>query len=88
MFARFLEVGAVDDAAAFERTYAILGAQRNAKILGIFVRLAHRDGKMRYLDLLPRVARLFVRDLEHPALADLKAWTKQALPTIWEEAAR
>ncbi len=86
MFERFLEAGAVDDRASFARAYAVLGAQRNAKILGIFVRLAHRDGKQRYLELLPRVARLFLADLEHPALADLKAWVERRLPALAEEA--
>jgi len=36
-----------------------MGAQRNAKILGIFVRLAERDGKLHYRDLIPRVAAHF-----------------------------
>jgi hypothetical protein len=30
----------------------VLGAQRNAKIIGIFVRLWKRDGKPRYLSFL------------------------------------
>lgn len=58
----------------FEMEYAILGAQRNAKILGIFARLAHRDGKMHYLDLLPRVGAHFKRNLHHDALSDLKSF--------------
>jgi aminoglycoside/choline kinase family phosphotransferase len=86
MFDRFIDVGAVDDRASFARAYAVLGAQRNAKILGIFVRLAYRDGKQRYLDLLPRVARLFLKDLDHPALADLKTWVGENLPALAQEA--
>lgn len=88
MYARFIEAGVVDDEAAFARAYAALGAQRNAKILGIFVRLAKRDGKARYLDMLPRVARLFLGDLEHSALGDLKTWVDRYLPSLREEAAR
>jgi hypothetical protein len=88
MIERFLNVGAVEDEAAFARAYAVLGAQRSAKILGIFVRLAHRDGKQRYLGFLPRVARLFLRDLEHPVFADLKAFVDVQLPTLAEEAGR
>ena len=53
----------------FLADYARLGAQRNAKIVGIFVRLWKRDGKPRYLDLIPRVWALLERDLAHPALA-------------------
>jgi aminoglycoside/choline kinase family phosphotransferase len=88
MYARFLDAAGVTDEAAFARAYAVLGAQRNAKILGIFVRLAHRDGKPKYLDLLPRVARLFLSNLTDPALGDLKAWVGRNLPALADEARR
>ncbi|MEM9839908.1 MAG: phosphotransferase [Pseudomonadota bacterium] len=58
-----------DDHDAFERDYALLAAQRNAKILGLFARLAARDGKERYLNLIPRVRTFFAEDLARPALA-------------------
>ena len=58
----------------FRAAYHVLGAQRAAKILGIFVRLAERDGKERYLDFLPRVEGQFRRNLEHPALAPVRVW--------------
>ena len=54
--------------------YALLGAQRNTKIIGIFTRLWKRDGKERYLDFLPRMWELLERDLAHPGLVSLKAW--------------
>ncbi len=57
------------DEAAYRRDYAVLGAQRNAKILGIFARLIRRDGKPRYADFFPRVEGHFARDLQHPELA-------------------
>ena len=56
------------------RDYAILGAQRNAKIIGIFTRLCLRDGKAGYLDKIPRVWALLERNLDHPALAAVKQW--------------
>ena len=59
---------------------AILGAQRNLKILGIFARLWIRDGKPAYLDLLPRVWGHLGRDLAHPALAPLADWVVKNLP--------
>ncbi len=65
----------------FRTLYATLGAQRNSKILGIFARLAKRDGKRGYLSHLPRVARYLARNLSHPALADLRAWYKRELPS-------
>jgi N-acetylmuramate 1-kinase len=64
----------------FDAAYAILGAQRNAKIVGIFTRLWKRDGKPRYLDLLPRVWLYLDRDLAHPALAPVAAWFDANIP--------
>ncbi|MFN2100917.1 aminoglycoside phosphotransferase family protein [Altererythrobacter sp. MF3-039] len=64
----------------FEADYARLGAQRNAKIVGIFTRLFKRDGKPRYLDLIPRVWNLMERDLAHPALAPLADWFAANVP--------
>lgn len=60
--------------------YARLGAQRNAKIVGIFVRLWKRDGKPRYLDLIPRVWAHLERDLQHPALAPVAEWFDANIP--------
>lgn len=64
----------------FLDSYAILGAQRNAKIVGIFTRLWQRDGKPRYLDFLPRVWAYLERDLAHPALAEVSAWFDTNIP--------
>jgi aminoglycoside/choline kinase family phosphotransferase len=64
----------------FLADYSLLGAQRNAKIIGIFSRLARRDGKPRYMDLVPRVWRLLERDLAHPALAPLADWFDANIP--------
>ena len=66
--------------ATFEADYALLGAQRNAKIVGIFTRLAKRDGKPRYLSLIPRVWQAMERDLAHPALAPVAAWFAANIP--------
>ncbi len=65
---------------AFRADYAILGAQRNAKIVGIFTRLCKRDGKPRYLAMIPRVWRLLEADLAHPALAPVAAWFDANIP--------
>jgi N-acetylmuramate 1-kinase len=66
----------------FSVLYATLGAQRNSKILGIFARLAKRDGKRGYLAHIPRVARYLERNLAHPALASLRAWYARELPPL------
>ena len=71
------------DMAAFAAAYAIMGAQRASKILGIFARLDKRDGKPVYLAHLPRVKAYLRKNLGHPALADLKAWFDQYLPQLF-----
>ncbi|MES2983772.1 MAG: phosphotransferase [Pseudomonadota bacterium] len=81
-FARFAtETG--EESHAFAARYAIIAAQRNAKIIGIFARLCLRDGKAHYLDYLPRVWAHFMHDLNHPALAPLRGFIEQHVPLAW-----
>jgi aminoglycoside/choline kinase family phosphotransferase len=68
------------DEAAFAAEMAAVAAQRNAKIVGIFARLFRRDGKPRYLALLPRVWGHLQNDLAHPSLAPLRAWYDRTIP--------
>jgi aminoglycoside/choline kinase family phosphotransferase len=72
--------GAKLDEARFRAEMAVMAAQRNAKIAGIFARLYKRDAKPRYLALLPRVWGHLERDFSHPALADLGAWYDRTIP--------
>lgn len=65
---------------AFDIAYHVLGAQRNAKIVGIFTRLWQRDGKPRYAGLCPRVWRYLERDLAHPALKPVVDWFDANIP--------
>jgi aminoglycoside/choline kinase family phosphotransferase len=44
------------DFADFHREYEWMSLQRNLRILGVFARLSHRDGKHGYLDHIPRVS--------------------------------
>lgn len=74
------------DLAAFTAAYAILGAQRATKILGIFIRLDRRDGKPAYLRHLPRVEAYLRRCLAHPSLAKLRGWYETNLPALIHEA--
>lgn len=71
------QTGAGED---FRLHYALLGAQRNAKIIGIFTRLWKRDGKPHYQSFMPRMWGLMERDLAHPALSDMKAWFDANIP--------
>jgi aminoglycoside/choline kinase family phosphotransferase len=79
MMQRYIAGTGVDDA-DFRRAYAILGAQRNTRILGIFTRLWKRDGKPQYQAFMPRMWGLVERDLQHPALAGLRAWFDATVP--------
>ena len=85
-FARYCAVRSASDpqfsSDQFSVLYATLGAQRNSKILGIFARLAKRDGKRGYLAHIPRVARYLERNLAHPALAPLRDWYMRELPPL------
>lgn len=58
----------------FNKNYSILGAQRNTRILGVFVRLFIRDNKSNYLTFMPRVWDLLEKDLQHPVLSKLHKW--------------
>lgn len=68
------------DRAAFGRAFAVLGAVRHARIIGIFTRLALRDAKRAYLVHLPRVWRLLEGQLAKPELAPVAAWFDRHLP--------
>ncbi len=66
------------DRIAFDVAYAAMAAQRNSKILGIFVRLNLRDGKPGYMRHLPRIRDYLSRAVAHPALGDLRAFYAKA----------
>lgn len=65
---------------AFEASYAILGAGRHAKVIGIFTRLCFRDAKPDYLVHIPRVWKLLERSLGHPMLQALADWFDTYVP--------
>jgi aminoglycoside/choline kinase family phosphotransferase len=80
MCRRYLDAFPEVDDQSFRRSYAILGAQRSTKIIGIFTRLLVRDSKGQYLRHIPRVWRILAGDLEHPALAGLSNWFEEHFP--------
>lgn len=68
------------DQGRFSATYALLGAQRSLRILGVFARLCMAAGKPHYVDLIPRTWAYIARNLAHPDLADLAAAIHAGLP--------
>ena len=65
----------------FERDYALLGLQRNLRILGIFARLCIRDGRPQYLEYVPRVWGHIQTNLSRLADPTLTNLIKSSLPT-------
>ena len=63
-----------------ENAYWALAAQRNTRILGVFVRLWKRDGKPGYRQFQPRMWGLLERDLAHPGLAPVRTWFDENIP--------
>jgi hypothetical protein len=68
------------DQAAFASAYAMFGAQRNTRLLGLWARLWQRDGKPHYLQHYPRTWGYLARNLRTPALAPLAAWYDRHFP--------
>lgn len=77
---RYLGAFPALDAAAFRRSYAVLGAVRHARILAIFLRLALVQRRRGYLVHLPRVWRLLEGQLGKPDLAPVADWFARHLP--------
>jgi hypothetical protein len=70
----------------FETAYAVLGAQRALRILGIFARLCLVAAKPGYVALIPRVWRQLQTNLAKPALAPLAQICARLLPEPTPEA--
>ena len=68
------------DPAAFIADYHALGALNIARILGLFARLATRDGKPRYRAFMPRLWGYLDRCLEDPAPPGLASWLARCAP--------
>lgn len=81
MKARYFDAMGITDSEAFTTAYAILGAQRHAKVIGIFTRLDRRDGKPVYLKHIDRVWRLFESSLAHSTLKPVRDWVDEHIPT-------
>lgn len=63
-----------EDIALFEQSFAIMSAQRNCKLAGIWVRLMKRDGKPNYMRHMPRTFRYLNEALSAEPLSALRDW--------------
>ena len=80
LIGRYLDAFPKLDSDIFRASYAVMGAQRNMKIIGIFTRLDRRDHKPLYLRHVARVWRWLDGDLAHPVLAPIADWLNSELP--------
>ena len=67
------------DKQQFELEYAMMGAQRASKLLGIFIRLHNRDGKSGYRKLIPAIRTYLKKNLQHPVLSDYRNWCERVI---------
>jgi len=67
------------DIEQFQLEYAMMGAQRASKLLGIFVRLHSRDGKSGYRKLIPAIRSYLKKNLQHPALSQYRNWCERVI---------
>ena len=73
------------DFAEFHRDYEWMGVQRHIKVLGIFARLYHRDGKDGYLKDMPLVMQYLRKACErYGELKPLLRLLEQLEPTVTE----
>ncbi len=84
-------IAATGNSGDFERAYWAIAAQRNTRILGVFVRLWKRDGKPHYRGFQPRMWGLLERDLAAPGLEPLRNWFDANVPAdkraaFWSDA--
>jgi aminoglycoside/choline kinase family phosphotransferase len=68
------------DPQQFSAAWAVLAAQRHAKVIGIFTRLQARDNKPHYLGHIPRIWRLLEAALAHPCMEPVAAWFDAYVP--------
>lgn len=74
MLARFIEKTKIADAELFKGEYATIGTAQAVKCLGLFARLGHGQGRKEYLPFIPFCWRNLEKNLQHPALHEIKAW--------------
>jgi aminoglycoside/choline kinase family phosphotransferase len=74
MLERFCAPMSAQEAAIFKQWYRVLATQFHCRVIGQFIRMAIRDGKMRYLEMIPRLADYIELGLQDPMLAPLKDW--------------
>lgn len=71
---------------AFEERFAVIGALNALRLVGVFSRLQHRDGKGKYARFQPRQFRILAHNLAHPSLKDMRRFVMDQTPFVFEGA--
>ena len=71
---KFIKLKKIKDKNLFYTNYYTITAQRNAKIVGIFIRLARRDKKTKYLKLVDRAMNIFIESLQKANQTEILDW--------------
>lgn len=77
MMKRYCQSMTDEERETFQSWYRVLATQFHCRVIGQFIRLAVRDGKPRYLPMIPRLAGYIREGLKDPVLAPLAAWFSQ-----------
>ena len=77
---KFIKLKKIKDKNLFYKNYYTLTAQRNAKIVGIFIRLARKEKKYKYLKLVNRAMKTFIDSLEKGNQNYLLNWINRNIP--------
>ena len=76
----FIKLNKIKNKNKFIQNYNIFTAQRNAKIVGIFIRLARRDNKLKYLGLVNKAMYIFLRSAKRAKLKEINEWIETHIP--------
>ena len=76
----FIKISNIKDEKQFLQNYKVLTAQRNAKIVGIFIRLARRDNKKNYLKLVNKAMDIFLNSAKDANLEEVLQWIEYYIP--------
>jgi hypothetical protein len=77
---KFMELNKIKNKKEFMQNYYILTAQRNAKIVGIFIKLARKDNKLHYLKLVNKAMSIFIESSNKAKLKEVLNWLKSNIP--------
>ena len=68
------------DTPAIKQALSVTAVQRHTRVIGIFVRLALRDKKERYLKMIPAIWRQIEQHLDQPLFSRYRDWLNRYVP--------